>query len=189
MSMKKENIWNLPNFFTLLRILICFLVIYFILNDYSINSIIIAFVIGMLTDLFDGQSARWLNLRTEFGSKFDIVADRIFMISIAIVLIIHFGLNGILNRWYIFQIILIILREIICLPFVVWFAISKKSIIPKVKFIGKLTTFMQAIAFPLVLLNLYYPEIQFSIYFAIITSIIGIISALTFIRDTSTNKT
>lgn len=181
--MKKENIWNVPNFLTLSRVLIFFLIVYLVLNDYSLWDIIIVFVIGMLTDFFDGQIARYFHVETEFGAKFDIIADRILMIGTILVLIYSFTSKGILIGWYFFQIILILSREIISLPIVAWIIFSRKFVIPRVKFIGKLTTFIQAIAFPLILINMIYSHLQFSIYFSVITCIIGIISALTFIKD------
>jgi len=181
--MKKENIWNVPNFLTLLRVIIFFVIVYMIVNNYELWNIMIIFIIGMLTDFFDGQIARYFHVETEFGAKFDIIADRILMIGTVIALIISFSLKGILNGWYLFQIILILSREILLLPIVVWITFSRKFVIPKVKFIGKLTTFMQAVAFPLVLVNMIYLHLQFSIYFAVITSIIGMISAFTFIKD------
>jgi len=180
---KKENIYNVPNLLTLTRVLIFFVIVYMIVKDYELWDIIIVFVIGMLTDFFDGQIARYFHVETEFGAKFDMIADRILMIGTVIALIISFSLKGILSGWYSFQIILVLSREIISMPIVLWIIFSRKFVIPKVKFIGKLTTFMQAIAFPLILLNIIYSHIQFSIYFAVITSIIGIMSAFTFIKD------
>ena len=182
--MKNENIYNIPNFLTLLRVIITFFVVYFIFNNYDIIYIVVAFVLGMITDFLDGQIARRFNSVTEFGRKFDIIADRILMIATVLAIIIKFGSDGILNGWYIFQIIIILSREIISLPSIVMNILSKKIIIPNVRFIGKLTTFMQAIAFPLVLLNVfYYPRINFSIYSSIVTSLIGIISGWTYIKD------
>ena len=150
----------------------------------ALRLIVVAFVLGMITDFLDGQIARRFNSVTEFGRKFDIIADRILMIATVLAIIIKFGSDGILNGWYIFQIIIILSREIISLPSIVMNILSKKIIIPNVRFIGKLTTFMQAIAFPLVLLNVfYYPRINFSIYSSIVTSLIGIISGWAYIKD------
>ena len=182
--MKNENIYNIPNFLTLSRVIITFFVVYFIFNNYDIIYIVAVFVLGMTTDFLDGQIARRFDSVTEFGRKFDIIADRILMITTVFAIIIKFGSDGILNGWYIFQIIIILSREIISSPLIVMNILSKKIIIPNMRFIGKLTTFMQAIAFPLVLLNaFYYPNISFSIYFSVVTSLIGIISGWMHIKD------
>ena len=55
--------------------------------------------------------------------------------------------------------------------------------IPQVRFIGKLTTFMQSISFPLVFLSILYPVFGFSIYFAIATGILGLTSSCFYIND------
>ena len=182
--MEKENIHNVPNFLTLSRVVITFFVVYFIFAEYPMMYIVTAFVIGMITDFLDGQIARRFNSITKFGARFDIIADRILMIATVLAILIKFSSDGVLNSWYIFQIFLTMSREIISLPFIIINFASKKFIIPQVKFVGKLTTFMQAIAFPLILLNaFYYPNLTFSIYFAIVTSIIGIASGLTYTKD------
>ncbi len=182
--MEKEKIHNIPNFLTLSRVIITFFVVYFIFAGYPIITIVSAFIIGMITDFLDGQTARRFNMVTEFGRKFDIIADRILMIATVFAIVIKFGFDGIINGWHLLQIAMILSREIISLPFILMSLLSRKFSIPDVKFIGKLTTFMQAIAFPLVLLNaFYYPEKNFSIYFAIVTSVVGIISGLTYIKD------
>jgi CDP-diacylglycerol--glycerol-3-phosphate 3-phosphatidyltransferase len=82
--MEKENIFNIPNALTLIRILITFPLIYLIFTDASILYIALIFIIGMLTDFFDGFIARNFNLKTEFGRKFDMFADRILMIGTAV---------------------------------------------------------------------------------------------------------
>ncbi|GAI08641.1 unnamed protein product, partial [marine sediment metagenome] len=54
---KKENIWNTPNALTLSRVIITFVTMYFIFADFDISYIIVAFVVGMITDTLDGQVA------------------------------------------------------------------------------------------------------------------------------------
>jgi len=68
---KKENIWNLPNLLTLFRIIFAFVAAYFIFAGFDIVYIVVAFIIGMLTDFFDGLVARTFNLKTEFGRHFN----------------------------------------------------------------------------------------------------------------------
>jgi len=182
----KENIFNVPNFITFSRIIISFVVLYFIFGGFNIFYIILAFVIGMLTDAADGQIARRFKLTTEFGRKFDMVADRFLLLTTVLAILIKFGVQEMITRGQVSQIFLIISREIINLPFLVmiFMFFGKKIPIPQVRFIGKTTTVMQAIALPLILLDITYGTYNISLYFAVATGIIGAISALYYIRDT-----
>jgi phosphatidylglycerophosphate synthase len=53
----KENIYNVPNFFTLSRIIITLVLVYLIFNGASLKTIVILFVIGAITDAIDGNVA------------------------------------------------------------------------------------------------------------------------------------
>lgn len=181
----KENIWNLPNFFTLSRIIISFITIYFIFADFHIVYVIVAFIIGMLTDAVDGQIARRFGLVTEFGSKFDMIADRFLMIPVALAAVIKFSIEEIITRGQVSQIFLILSREIITLPFLLMTGIFGKTIsVPQVRFIGKAVTVMQAITFPMILLSIFYKVFGISLYFALATGLIGLVSGFYYIYDT-----
>lgn len=181
-AVKKENIYNAPNFLTLLRILFAVLCIYFIFADFSAFYIITAFILGMFTDFFDGQVARIFNLKTEFGRQFDMIADRILLIGVILAAIIKLSILGLLNEGYIVQMFFIMSREIICLPFVL-LAFFFKLGIPHVRMSGKITTFMQSIAIPLLFINIFYHIFYFSWYFSIVTGILGIIASSYYIYD------
>lgn len=186
-KMRGENIYNIPNSLTLLRVIITFILIYLIFADARIEFIIALFIVGMLTDCADGQIARRFNMKTEFGRKFDPIADRFLMIATVVCLILSISMEGLMTRPHILSILLVMAREIIALPFAL-FAMTRKKALPQVKFIGKLTTVMQAIAFPAVILNIYYPQyFGFSVYLAFITAICGIIAAFTYILDVMGN--
>lgn len=177
----KEKILNIPNTITALRILITFFVIYAIIAKYNIMIIASAFVTGMLTDFFDGQIARRWRLVTEFGRKFDMLADRFLMIGTVIAFIVSY--NGVMTASHWIQMCLIMSREILTTPFVAYIHLKKGLTIPKVKFIAKLTTFLQGIAFPLVILGVFYEQFAFSAYFAAATGIAGAMSSVQFVRD------
>ncbi len=179
---KKENIWNVPNMLTFARVVITFIIIFEIFAHARLITIAILFAIGMITDFLDGQIARRFKLVTEFGRKFDIIADRMLMISTAIALIVYFNNEGLFGREHLLQVILILSREIIAFPFaIVGFAANRP--IPHARFIGKLTTFMQGVTLPAILLSTSYSFFNFSIYLAIATSAIGALSAFTFVND------
>ena len=179
--MKKEKIVNIPNFLSISRIVIALIIILGIFY-FQVKTIAILFIIGMLTDFFDGQIARRFNMKTEFGRKADMVADRILMIGTALAFILRVISDGNLDNNFVLQMILILTRDIIALPFAIFWMFSGKTM-PHANKFGKATTFFQGIAFPALILSLYYPVFSFSIYFAIATSLIGMFSAITFIRE------
>ena len=177
-----ENIWNVPNTLTLIRVLITFITVYFIFAEYNIVVIAILFAAGMLTDFFDGQIARKFNQTTEFGRKFDVIADRFLMVSIALAFIISYSMDDLLLREHILQIIMIMSRELIALPIAIILMTSRRKI-PKVRWIGKATTALQGFTFPAIILSIHYPVFGFSVYMSLVTAICGIASGLTFIND------
>lgn len=179
--MRREKIWNIPNTLSIIRILIALALIYMVFAQIEIIPIVVLFVIGMLTDFFDGHIARRFNQKTEFGRKIDIIADRILLIGMMIAILIEFSIRGILSPAKLLEIALVMSREIIAFPFALLLLISGKEL-PHSRFIGKLTTFVQGIVVPIVLLSIFF-EISFSIYLAIATGIIGAISASYFIKD------
>ena|SRR3989338_3170613 len=179
---KEEKLFNIPNSLTLLRVILTFFIFYLIIGKYSPLSIVVFFVIAALTDFLDGQIARRWRQQTEFGRKFDMIADRFLMIGTVFVLLINWSMEGILERKHILQIFLITSREIVSLPFALLGVWMNKDI-PKVRFIGKLTTFLQGFAFPIILLSISSSFFDFSIYLSWLTGIIGIFSAITYIRD------
>ena len=186
-KVEEENIWNIPNTLTLMRVLITFITIYFIFAGYDIVIIVILFSVGMLTDFFDGQIARRFNMATEFGRKFDVMADRFLMVGVAMAFILDYSIKGTLTQYHIMQIILIMSRELIALPVAIILLSSGKEI-PKVKWVGKITTALQGFTFPAIMLSISYPLFSFSIFLALATSICGIASGLTFINDVIKNQ-
>jgi CDP-diacylglycerol--glycerol-3-phosphate 3-phosphatidyltransferase len=173
----KEKIINIPNMFTLLRVIITFIIIYLIFDNSSITLITILFILGMATDALDGHIARRFNQKTDFGRRFDILADRFLLIGTVLSLLVSNPYTNYLNMYSLFLIMLVLSREIISLPFALLMLYSR-SPIPHVRIIGKAVTVMQFISFPMVLLKL-----NIAVYFVLITSILGIISGFYFIYD------
>ena len=101
-----------PNHLTVARVgigIVLFVLLFNFKNDNGLF-IIPLFVIGILTDLFDGSVARELNMETEVGKIADPIADRILIIPIAIYTILGYQLllsaiifseiiNGLLSVW------------------------------------------------------------------------------------------
>ena len=180
-GVKKENIWNIPNSLSIARIIIAFIVIYMIFAEVDIIPIVVLFTIGMITDFFDGQIARNFNQKTEFGRKIDIIADRVLLIGTMIAFVVEFSIRDMITPLKMLEIALVMTREIFSLPFALLLILSKKEI-PNVRFAGKLTTFAQGVSIPIILLGIIF-NFWFSIYFAIATSIIGLVSAIDFMKD------
>ena len=151
-----------------------FIVIYLIAANFPRRYAAIFFIIFAITDFLDGQVARWLEQKTEFGRKFDVITDRLFFGGIALSLFLFelIFLNA--ARLYILQFFLVMSREIITLP--VFFIANVK--LPKVRLIGKITTLLQGITLAMLMLHW-----NTSIYFAIITLVIGIVSGIYYIKD------
>ena len=179
---QKENIKNIPNILTFSRVIIAFIVIFFIFANFEITWIILAFLLGMITDVLDGQIARRFKMTTEFGARFDMVADRFLMVGVALTSVLK--LSDFLSTSQLFQIFLILGREIVAFSGVLISLMAGKGVfMPKASIVGKATTFFQAITFPMILLSAFYPVFKFSIYFAVLTCIIGSTSGFCYIRD------
>jgi CDP-diacylglycerol--glycerol-3-phosphate 3-phosphatidyltransferase len=174
----KEDLKNLPNLLTLIRVIITVVILYLIFAEFSFVPIVILFLIGMITDGLDGYIARKYDKTTEFGRKFDMIADRFLLLG-TILGIILFNLQaGYFNRFELLLIFLVLTREILCFPFA-FVAFFSGRHLPKVRFVGKLTTTAQALALPPVLLKW-----GIAPYIVVITSIIGIIAGMTYVYDT-----
>ena len=84
----KENIYNVPNFISLYR-LISIPVLWHVSYTGNEKLFFYWFLFNMFTDVLDGFIARKFNLQTKFGAKLDSIAD-FFMYLLAMYAIIHF---------------------------------------------------------------------------------------------------
>ncbi len=174
----KELFLNIPNMITLSRLGLTFVFIYMLFTNFFRKYLFIIFVIAALTDWLDGFLARKLNQKTKIGARMDQVIDRVFTLSIVSALLIHsitrdkFQNTG-------FLLLLICSREIISTPGVLIRVIKCKDLY-QVKFIGKLTTFIQAFAIGAIILQLPY---YVALGIAIPTCIIGILAGIDYLRS------
>ena len=81
MNLKKENIWNVPNVLTMLRMALI-PVYWIIFMQGHLYWALAIFVIASLTDLADGYIARKYQLITDFGKLMDPLADKLMVISV-----------------------------------------------------------------------------------------------------------
>ena len=83
MSQKKEDIYNLPNAVSLLRILMAPVLFYFAMTQQP-YFFLLALIFAELTDVLDGFLARLLNQITEMGSHLDSWGDFVIYSTMAI---------------------------------------------------------------------------------------------------------
>lgn len=83
------NCWTIPNLLSVIRIILVPIFGWLFLHDHKIAAVIILAVSG-LTDFFDGKIARRFNQISELGKMLDPVADKITMLTIAIMMLILF---------------------------------------------------------------------------------------------------
>jgi CDP-diacylglycerol--glycerol-3-phosphate 3-phosphatidyltransferase len=90
---RELNIWTLSNALSLLRVLLLPAIFYQLLRqtpDADRWALILMLLAG-LTDILDGWIARWRGTISSFGKIIDPLADKIFMIGVAMFLIILRG--------------------------------------------------------------------------------------------------
>jgi cardiolipin synthase len=126
---------NIPNFLSLLRIILVPIFIIFLIQEAYTNALLI-FVLAGLTDVFDGILARVMNKQTKLGSFLDPMADKILLASSFVTL----SILGLIPSWLT---VIIISRDFIILFGIV--ILSMMSIIYEIKpaFVSKITTAMQ----------------------------------------------
>ena len=84
---EKENIWNVPNALTMIRMLL--IPVYWVLfMGGHRHEALAVFVAASLTDLADGYIARKYNLITNFGKLMDPLADKVMVVSVMLSLVI-----------------------------------------------------------------------------------------------------
>jgi len=144
---------NLPNFVTLVRILLIPLIVgvFYVpdalLADDSKNMAATAvFIVAALTDWLDGYLARKLNQMSAFGAFFDPVADKLVVVGALIVLLQLGRVDMVVG-------LIIIGREIAISALREWMAQVGQAKSVAVAFIGKLKTTMQMIAIPMLLFS------------------------------------
>lgn len=100
----KNEIWNLPNSLTLLRIFLVPILVVVLLTKYSNFLGLGIFLVAAITDFFDGYFARRLNKTTRLGALLDPIADKLLM-SAAFISLVELGLA---KAW---MVVIIIGRE------------------------------------------------------------------------------
>lgn len=142
-----KEFFYISNQISLLRIILVIPVIYFLINqNHNNTNIIAALLIAMyVSDLLDGYLARKLNQVSELGKIIDPLADKIAVVSIAIILFFQ----GRLETWFF---IVVVARDVLILVFGLYLK-SKSKIVLMSNYPGKLAVFSIGIIVLLAVFN------------------------------------
>jgi cardiolipin synthase len=88
-----ENIYNLPNFLTVTRLVAAPATAYLLLHDQHTWALAL-FAYAGITDLVDGWMARKWKLQTVAGSVIDPMADKALMIIVTVTLAVKGAIPG-----------------------------------------------------------------------------------------------
>ncbi len=126
---------NLPNFLTLLRILLTPLLV-ILLIDSKVLEAFGVFVVAGFTDALDGFLARWLKQKTRIGAILDPIADKLLLNSSYVAL----SIMGLVPGWLA---VVVISRDVIIVFGVLLLFLIHGGVEIKPTLLGKLTTFTQ----------------------------------------------
>jgi cardiolipin synthase len=132
---KNELKMNIPNFLSLLRIILVPILVIFLIQESYAKALII-FVIAGLTDALDGAVARLLNKQTKLGSFLDPLADKILLSTSFIALAIF----GLIPSWLA---VIVISRDFMILLGIATLSMMSVTYEIKPVFVSKVTTTLQ----------------------------------------------
>lgn len=102
--------WTWANVLSLARLLMVFPIAYLILTDGPLTWLFALIVVGIVTDFFDGQLARWSHTVSDWGKVLDPLADKVA----AMLIVAAFVLKGRLPGWLLGIILFRDLGIIVC---------------------------------------------------------------------------
>ena len=145
--MLNKEFFYISNQISYIRIILVIPVIYFLINqNHNNTNIIAALLIAMyLSDLLDGYLARKLNQVSELGKIIDPLADKIAVVSIAIILF----MQGRLETWFF---VVVVARDVMILVFGIYLK-SKNKVVLMSNYPGKLAVFSIGIIVLLAVFN------------------------------------
>jgi cardiolipin synthase len=139
---------NIPNFITVIRILLTPLFVIFMLREMFPIAILI-FTIAGISDGLDGFIARCFNQRTELGAYLDPIADKFLLVASFITL----GVQQHIPGWLA---VIVISRDIVIVMGIAVLSIMDIKVRIHPSPVSKVTTFAQLTT---VFLTLLYPQI------------------------------
>ncbi len=100
---------NIPNILTLARLALLppMIVLFFLPLEWAAWICLGLYVVGAVTDFLDGWIARRFNMTSEFGAMMDPISDKIFVVTIMLMLIAVGRIEGLM----VLSVVIIIIRE------------------------------------------------------------------------------
>jgi cardiolipin synthase len=139
-------IMNIPNLFSMSRIVLIPLVIYLLAGKFWIWALIF-FALASLTDILDGWSARKLGQESEFGIFIDPLADKFLVISVLSALIVLDPYLKIFDFWMIG----VIVGRDVMITFMRYFAVRRGEVLRTSRF-GKIKTAFQMVSIVIIIM-------------------------------------
>lgn len=135
---------NLPNFITLIRVVLIPFFINLMIYGYYREALLV-FVAAGVTDALDGLIARWTKKKTELGAFLDPMADKLLLVSAFVTLVL-------LDKLPVWLVIIVVSRDIILVMggTIMYFTTHSLKIQPSL--IGKMTTVLQMVVVTLSLM-------------------------------------
>ena len=131
---------NIPNILTISRIICTPLIILMFLlpikNGIGVFIALGIYIVGCLTDLFDGKIARKYNLVSDFGKFMDQIADK-FITTTAMILVLF---SGVTYSWLaVLMLLVVVLRDILISG--IRMVAANKNIVISADIFGKVKSF------------------------------------------------
>jgi len=165
---------TIPNFITIIRIILTPIFVIYIINDELISGLIVLIISG-LSDGVDGFVARVFNQKSKLGAYLDPLADKIILISAFVTL----SIRDLLPSWLT---VLVISRDIMILMGVLILFLHGMKISIKPAVSSKITTCLQFITLILVLSKDYIAN--FEKYYPYLFYLTALFTILSFLQYT-----
>ena len=165
---------NLPNFLTLIRILLVPILIIFLIEGKGLYAFLV-FIVAGVSDGLDGFLARLLKQKTKLGAILDPLADKLLIVSSYITM----SILGTIPSWLA---VFVVSRDIIILIGIGILTFNNKPLNIQPTFDSKITTFFQLVTICFYLGYNFLPTIHFfKIYLLVATTLFTLISGFHYI--------
>ncbi|MGB8651547.1 MAG: CDP-alcohol phosphatidyltransferase family protein [Mycobacteriales bacterium] len=138
-----DRIWTVPNALSALRLLGVPVFLYWVLGTHQDGLAILLLIVAGVTDYLDGKIARRYNQFSRLGQLLDPAADRLYIASTVLALVVRDGLP----LWWA---LVLVLRDLALVPTLPVLRRHGYGPLP-VHFLGKAATFNLLYAFPMLL--------------------------------------
>jgi len=129
------DVFTLPNLLTASRLVLAPIVAWRLL-EHDVEGAFWLFVIAAITDLLDGNLARWLNQRSVLGAWLDPIADKVMLLTTLSML----ALTGLLPMWLL---LLVVVRDVVILAGAEAYRRLTGKLDVRPTWSGKVATFME----------------------------------------------